>query len=449
MNNLNQLKRWEISRFSASLTTRGEGIKRIMFVVAVINLFAAFSTQAEYDEYEYQQAQYSEAELAQILAPIALYPDSLLSHVVIASTYPLEVIEAFRWREENSHISAEQAVELAQQKGWDPSVAALVAFPSVLERLNEDLAWTQNLGNAFLEDEQLVLDVIQDLRQQAEHVDTLKNLRNMKVTKVHRQIVIEPVQQEVIYVPYYDTRVVYGNWRWHRYPPVYWQRPAHYTSVSFGRGGLGFSTGFYWNRGIHISFDYFFSAFNWRSRHLVVTHHHKTRSYRSHRRIATSHVAKRWQHQPSHRRGVAYRSAKSYAKYGQHKQYVHGRQLAKRKDILHRGLEQRRYKDSDAKHKRWQQSKKFRQGYVKHAQHNYTAKNRFNKKQRNDSLSPPKFKHANQTRPTAIKNRTQNVYKPKPQKTRKLSKKVVRKQNKVALKQRVKTQKKVARKKRK
>lgn len=253
----------------------------------------------------------SQAELAQVLAPIALYPDSLLSHIMIASTYPLEVVEAYRWQQANSELDPSDAVELAEQNEWDPSVIALVAFPNVLERLNDDLQWTQNLGNAFLEDEALVLETIQVLRLQAKNANSLEGLKNMRVTQQNQQIIIEPVRREVVYVPYYDTRIVYGNWHWHRYPPVYWNYRPHsplYVSARYsGRFG--------WSAGININFNYFFSAFEWRSRHLVVSYHHNTRHYRSHDRIATSYGAKRWEHKPQHRRGVVYRSHKVNARY--------------------------------------------------------------------------------------------------------------------------------------
>jgi hypothetical protein len=173
-----------------------------------------YNDSAYYDDSEAQSysAQLSDAELAQILAPIALYPDSLLTHIIIASTCPLELVQAHRWRERNEHLDPASAVEQAENQGWDPSVTALVAFDGVLERLNEDLQWTQDLGDAFLEDEERVLDSIQTLRQQAERANSLDNLENLSVTKVNRQIIIEPVHKEIIYVPYYDTRVVYGNW---------------------------------------------------------------------------------------------------------------------------------------------------------------------------------------------------------------------------------------------
>lgn len=276
----------------------------IIWFIVSLQLFIASQLSARVNTPDRQQVQYTEAELAQILAPIALYPDSLLTHIVIASTYPLEIVQAQRWREDNSYLDAAQAVEEAEQQGWDPSVAALVAFPNVLERLSDDLDWTQSLGEAFLLDEEAVLDSIQDLRQQAERANTLEEMQNVRVIKVERQIIIEPVRKEIVYVPYYDTRVVYGNWRWHRYPPIYWDFRPH-VSVSFSNR---FSNRFQWSPGIHVNFNYFFGAFQWHSRQLVVTHHHHTRHYRSHKRIAFSHGAKRWQHNSIHRRGVVYKA---------------------------------------------------------------------------------------------------------------------------------------------
>jgi hypothetical protein len=294
---------------------------------------------------QYQNAALSEAELAQILAPIALYPDSLLTHIIIASTYPLELVQAQRWRERNSHLDAASAVELAEKQGWDPSVTALVAFDSVLERLNDDLQWTQALGEAFLEDEERVLDSIQALRLQAERANSLNKLENLRVTKVNRQIIIEPVRKEIIYVPYYDTRVVYGNWHWRKHPPIYWAHSPH-VSVHFPGRVSGHIS---WNAGVNISFNYFFGAINWRNRHVVVTHYNNTRHYRTYNRIATSHGAKRWQHNPVHRRGVAYRSENVKTRFYNNKQIRHyaepQKQYKRERFALNKNAERRDYSD--------------------------------------------------------------------------------------------------------
>lgn len=247
-------------------------------------------------------ASLSQAELEQMLAPIALYPDSLLSHILIASTYPLEVVQAQRWLEDHPKLSTDQVMSRTEDKDWDPSVKALMAFPNVLQKMSEDLDWTQRLGEAFLADEAQVMDGIQSLRQQADKANSLASMENMAVTRANNQIIIEPVRREVVYVPYYDPRVVYGTWRWGvAYPPVYWEfggyvgypyRPSH--------------SYFYWSPGIHISFNYFFSSFHWHRHKVVVIDHHHSHHYRPRERYSVSHGAQPWKHKPEHRRGVVY-----------------------------------------------------------------------------------------------------------------------------------------------
>jgi hypothetical protein len=249
-------------------------------------------------ESQSEVVQFSQAQLEQLLAPIALYPDTLLTHILIAATYPIEVIDADRFIKQYANKSEQDLLEKIADKDWDPSVKALVPFPRIVENLSNDLAWMRKLGDAFLQDESQVLASIQTLRQKADESGNLSQMDNVDIVREKQTIIIEPAEPEVIYVPYYDTRVVYGNWRWSHYPPVYWHRPAHYAY---------YHGPFYWQSSVHIGFDFFFSAFHW-SNHHVVRHHHKKRYHRSNRRIATSHHAKRWNHNPQHRRGVAYRS---------------------------------------------------------------------------------------------------------------------------------------------
>ncbi len=268
---------------------------------------------------------FSEPELAQILAPVALYPDSLLSHILIASTYPIEVVQANRWRKQNSSLSATDAVNKAEVQNWEPSVTALVGFPSVLETMSNDLNWTQKLGDAFLQDETQVLASIQTLRQQADKAESLSNMDKMQVTKVNNEIIIEPIETQVIYVPVYDPRVVYGHWHWHNYPPVFWNRPAHIR--------IGYSNGndlFFWGNGIHISFNYFFSAFHWHDRHIIVTNHRHSNHYRPYNKITSGDGAHHWQHKPQHRRGVAYRTDSIKHRYNSNRPSVsHNKQQRK------------------------------------------------------------------------------------------------------------------------
>ncbi|TKB49681.1 DUF3300 domain-containing protein [Ferrimonas aestuarii] len=257
-------------------------------------------------------ASFSAGERAQILAPIALYPDSLLSHILIASTYPLEVVQACRLQLAHPNWSVEQLMASPKALEWDPSVVALLAFPTVLDKLSSDLEWTQRLGDAFLDDEVQVMASIQSLRQQAYEADSFDDMAHMKVTRVQQQIIIEPVNPQIVYVPYYSTRVVYGHWHWAHYPPVYWRPHPHYYWGHHGH--------WRWNAGVSIHFNYFFTAFHWghHSHHLVVTHHHRSHHYKHHRKIAVSKGAQRWQHKPHHRRGVGYKSRSVATRYGMH-----------------------------------------------------------------------------------------------------------------------------------
>ena len=285
------------------------------FVCSILGSFSVFSQtgnqqeKREYSQHEYQQEkqQFSEAELAQMLAPIALYPDSLLTHILISSTYPIEIVEAHRWLKKNEKLNAEQIAKLVEHFEWDASVKALVPFESILSRLSDDLSWMQQLGDAFLQDETRVLAAIQALREQAKLAGNLDKMENTNVSYEENNIIIEPVKKEVVYVPYYDTRMVYGNWHWSSYPPVYW--------TPYSRVHVSHYSPFYWHSGIHISFNYFFSTFQWHKRHVVVVNPYKTLHYRSRRVIASGGYAKRWSHQPVHRRGVAYRTKHTSKKY--------------------------------------------------------------------------------------------------------------------------------------
>ncbi|ABM01514.1 DUF3300 domain-containing protein [Shewanella amazonensis] len=278
---------------------------RIQLVSALmcLPLFSGCTSVAQAEPSEYSSSiraeRFSEAELARLLAPIALYPDTLLTHILIASSYPLEVVEAQRWREKNRKLGDKKLMDKAEKQGWDPSVTALIAFPNVLERMSDDLNWTRDLGDAFLADEEAVLDSIQMLRREADRAGNLDGGDNLVVKRQPTQIIIESPSPEIIYVPYYDPRVVYGHWRWNRYPPVYWAPFPGY--VSYHRH-------FGWHSGISISFNFYFSNFHWYDRHVIVHHHHHYRRPPE-PRYAISQGAQRWRHDPGHRHGVAYRSA--------------------------------------------------------------------------------------------------------------------------------------------
>ncbi len=243
---------------------------------------------------------YSIRELEQLLAPIALYPDVLLAQVLIASTYPLEVVQARRWLQAHPGLQGQDAVNAAEEEqSWDPSVVALMAFPSVLEQLDDHLTWTEELGNAFLLQEEDVLVAVQNLRSQADSVGNLDQQEHITVQRVEKTIIIEPADPTVIYVPYYSTRVIYGYSYWGTYHPVYWAPPRrHYYAGS----------GIIWVHPAPFVSPFFYASFYWPSRSVVVINRRAQAHYGFRYSTYSPRYATypRWQHDPRHRRGVVY-----------------------------------------------------------------------------------------------------------------------------------------------
>ena len=273
----------------------------LVFYVLVLS-FLSFLSLASDDT---QQTELNQAQLAQILAPIALYPDSILTHILIASTYPLEIVQAQLWLVQHPDLDNNEIATEVENKDWDASVKALMPFPRVIKRLNDDLLWTQKLGDAFLQNEQQVLASIQSLRKKADQAGSLDQMDNMDIKRATRTIIIQSAQPDIVYVPYYDSRYVYGDWYWNNYPPVYWTT-AHYNHHYYRTH----NSPFYWDLGVSISFNYFFNAFNWQNHHVVVVNnfHPRYRNSYGYGYQLNRHNMKAWRHNPSHRRGVAYRS---------------------------------------------------------------------------------------------------------------------------------------------
>jgi hypothetical protein len=150
------------------------------------------------------------AELHQLVAPIALYPDSLVGQILAASSYPTQIVEAQRWMQNNSRLSASQLAREADTQPWDPSVKSLTAFPKVLDNMNTNLSWTSALGEAYYSDPQGVLKAVQVMRAQAQAAGSLQSNQQQKVVTQGQTIIIEPVNPQVIYVPQYNPTIVYG-----------------------------------------------------------------------------------------------------------------------------------------------------------------------------------------------------------------------------------------------
>jgi Protein of unknown function (DUF3300) len=247
---------------------------------------------------------YGQEELAQLLAPIALYPDALLSQVLMASTYPLEVIEADRWLRKNQGLAGEALDTALLDVDWDPSVKALCHFPGILDLMSERIGETTNLGNAFLAQEGDVMNMVQKLRAEAYAQGNLDSNDRQKVIVDNRTIIIEPADPQVVYVPYYDPLYVYGPWWYPAYPPYYWGPPGVYVGA-----GL-----FYWP-GFTFSFVFGnWCYFDWPHHSIFIDVRHRPR-YVRHDRWRDKPGP--WHHAPLHRRGVAYRDPATAREYGQ------------------------------------------------------------------------------------------------------------------------------------
>jgi hypothetical protein len=255
-------------------------------------------------------ASFSQQELDQMLAPIALYPDSLLSQILMASTYPLEVVEAARWSSANPGLQGDQAVRSAEQFDWDASVKSLTAFPQILSMMDARLDWTRKLGDAFLAQQGQVMDTVQNLRRRAYDAGNLRSTEQIGVQADGSAIDIGFANPELTYLPYYDPLVVYGTWWWPAYPPVYWAPWPGYA--------LGQLRGFYWGPAIAVPFGFFFGAIDWR-RHLVnvVGNDYYNRVFARHRRdVPRPGGVTSWQHEPAHRQNVPYRSPAVRQQFG-------------------------------------------------------------------------------------------------------------------------------------
>jgi hypothetical protein len=186
---------------------------------------------------------FSQEELDQLLAPIALYPDALLAQVLMASTYPIEVVQAERWVKANPGLKDKALEDALQQQPWDPSVKSLAVFPQVLMMMSDKIDWTQKLGDAFLAQQKDVLATAQALRSKAVAEGTLKDSKEQKVVTESENnttvIKIEPTDPEVVYVPTYNPTVVYGAWPYPAYPPYYYYPPGYVA----GGALLGFAAG--------------------------------------------------------------------------------------------------------------------------------------------------------------------------------------------------------------
>jgi hypothetical protein len=282
-------------------------------------------------------------ELEQIAAPIALYPDPLVAQILMASTYPLELVQAARFAKANANLKGAQLDDALKKEPWDDSVKSLVAFPQVLTMMNEKLDWTQNLGDAFLGQQKELMDSIQRLRGKAEAAGNLKSNAEQIVkvepapappapapqTVVVQQapaqiITIQPANPQVVYVPTYNPTVVYGAWPYPAYPPYSYYPPGYVAGTALLSFGLGMAVGgALWGNCNWGGGDVNVNTSNYNSySHNVnnadiankrVEHYQGDRGQGN--RGQGDRGSGKWQHDPEHRKGAQYRDASTQQRF--------------------------------------------------------------------------------------------------------------------------------------
>jgi Protein of unknown function (DUF3300)/Chaperone of endosialidase len=270
----------------------------LLFVTAIVSLGQASAQEAPPSASQQQPQLLDNAQLDQLVAPIALYSDPLLAQVLMASTYPLEVVQADRWAEANKSLKGDALTAALEKQDWDASVKQLVSTPTVLAMMNDKLDWTQALGDAMLAQQTNVMDAVQRLRAKAQANGQLETTKQQTVTVKQDQgsapiIEIEPASPDVVYVPYYEPAVVYGEWPYPAYPPYYFPPPAGWVVGGAIATGVAWGAAYAIGRGVWGDFD-------WRHGNIDINRNvniHADRNFN------------KWEHNSYHRRGVAYNNA--------------------------------------------------------------------------------------------------------------------------------------------
>jgi len=266
---------------------------------------------------------FKKEELEALLAPVALYPDALLAQIFMASTYPLEIVEAARWSKEHPEVKGDAVAGAVQSQTWDPSVKSLVAFPSVLEKMNEKIDWTQKLGDAFLAQQKDVMQAVQVLRNKAKETGNLKSTKEVTVKEeaapagspAPQTIIIESPNPEVVYVPTYNPTVVYGAWAYPMYPPYPYYPPGYAYGAAFWSFTAGVVVGgAIWGNcnwgGNDVDID--INRQNNFNRNEINANRNNSGNRTGNNSAGTKQS---WNHDSSHRKGVGYKDSATQQKY--------------------------------------------------------------------------------------------------------------------------------------
>ncbi|HEY4090548.1 MAG TPA: DUF3300 domain-containing protein [Luteibacter sp.] len=258
---------------------------------------------------------FTKEQVDQFMAPVALYPDALLSQILMAATYPADVADAATWSKQNPKVTGDAAVKQVASKPWDPSVQSLVAFPQVLVQMSAHPDWVRNVGDVFLAQPDEVMASVQRLRAQAQKAGNLKSNTQQKVVVQQAApqttvIQIEPADPQVVYVPSYNPTVVYGTWAYPAYPPPYWPPPPGYQyPVATGlAAGLAFGTG------VAIA-NSLWGGFDWGHNDVNINVNRYNNINVNNRISGNGNI--NWNHNPANRRGTPYRDPATQARFNQ------------------------------------------------------------------------------------------------------------------------------------
>ena len=363
-------------------------IRNVVTVVCAVvlvpgDLGVFFSVRALAQEQEKDTAKISADQLDSLVAPIALYPDPLLSQVLVASTYPLEIVQLQQWLEKNKDLKDKALADAAQKQDWDASIQALAALPDVAKYLADNIKWTTDLGNAFLAQQTDIMDAVQRMRKKAKDSGNLKSSEQQKVeTKVienKQVIVVEQANPQVVYVPSYNPTVVYGA-PVYPYPPIAYPPPGYYAAgmaISFGigmamgaawGGGWGWGCGWGGNNNIYINNNNNFV---------------RNSNTNINRNTNVSNRTSNWQHNPQHRGGTPYPNRSTANQFGG---TTRGDSLANRQANARQNQSQRANRQqpgvSDRSNRPQQASNRERQNSGAGAGNRNTASTRDNKANR-------------------------------------------------------------------
>jgi Protein of unknown function (DUF3300) len=286
-------------------------VSRASLLAALFTLSSVSWSVAQEAENTTTTASYPASEIEQVVAPIALYPDEMIAQILMASTYPLEVVEASRWRDANPDLKEKALEDALKKQTWDPSVKTLTAFPQVLTMMNEKLDWTQKLGDIFLAQQKDVMDAVQRLRAKAKAEGNLESNEQQTVTvepapagsSTTTIIEVAPANPQVVYVPTYNPTVVYGAWPYPTYPPYSYYPPGYMIGASMLSFGIGMAVG-----------GALWGDCDWGGGDVDID---VNNNFNRNTNINRNEISnKKWEHNGEHRKGAGYRDKATQDRYG-------------------------------------------------------------------------------------------------------------------------------------